>query len=834
MNRFLKFLSIVLCMAVFCSLLLTDYTVFAADGETLYDYESKWYYVLNEDGETVSLSHTWESYTDLVIPTKVANKEVTGTLDNAFMYIGSDIKSVTIPSNIEFIGANAFKRCSNIETVNIVDLEAWCNIEFENEYSNPIYFSNSFNIDGETVTSLEIPETVTSIKNYAFNYCNNLNYVTIPEGVKSIGDNSFLCCRNLLSVDMPKGVESIGWRAFQGCYNLWSINLADAVVIDDYAFCNCYKLSTVTFGEKLESIGEDAFGMCEVLEAVYFPDSLKVLGRLAFEKCYNLYLAWFNNTSKLEKMEYGAFSECYALESINIPQGITAIEDRTFENCTALTEVTFPSNVETVGAYAFYSCTELEKVSLNAGLTVIGENAFLDCWALNDVRIPNTVDSIEYRAFSGCDSLDSITIPGSVKTVGEQAFYWCRALEDVVIKDGVLTIEKEAFNYSNVLNLYIGNTVTSIGDYAFEYANIQELNIPDSVTQLGIGAFSKCNNIKTIKFGKGLSYISDYCFEDAIELYQSGSLNEDIPQTDERLVIPSNIKSIGVNAFARCTSVKSIILSDGVENVAERAFLGMESLKEIFIGKSVKELAPEFALWSIGPLTITVDEDNTSYSVENNVLFNKDKTTLVWFPDCLIKEKSYSIPFGVKEITESAFRNCLLDEIEIPDTVEKIGDKAFYGIFGIEKISIPNSVTFIGKDAFASCGNLTSISIGKGVTSLSDRIFYDGYSLEAVRLPDNIESIGEDIMVYSDSAVLYCNYGSKTAQLLSEYGLNYKFYGDSNGDKCVNTEDMINVCKVLLDAKVDNYDSIAADSNGDEKFNILDLIRLKKVLSNLS
>lgn len=834
MNKFFKILSIILCMAICCSLVLTDCKVFAADNETLYDDESKWYYVLNEDGETVSLSHTWESYVDLVIPDEIAGKKVTGALDDAFMYIGSDLITVTIPSSIEYIGANAFKRCSNIETVNIVDLEAWCNIEFVNEYSNPMYFSNGFTLNGEVITNLQIPENVTVIKNYAFNYCNQLNYVTIPEGVKSIGDNSFFSCKNLLSVDMPKGVESIGERSFQGCDKLWSINLSDVVTIGDYAFCQCYELSIVTFGEKLESIGEAAFSMCEALESVYFPDSLKVLEPLAFEKCYNLYLAYFSGTSKLERMGYYAFKECYALEEINIPQGVTAIEDRVFEQCTSLTEVTLPNGIKTIGAYSFYYCTELKSVSLNSGLTVIGENAFLDCWALNDVYIPNTVESLEYRAFSGCDSLESITIPGSVKTIGEQAFYWCRALQTVVIKDGVLTIENEAFNYTIVMNLDMGNTVTSIGDRAFEYANIVELNIPDSVTHLGVGAFSKCDNIKTIKFGRGLSYISDYCFEQATELYQSGGLNEDIPESDERLVIPSNIKSIGTNAFASCSAVKSIVLSDGVETVAKRAFMDMPSLKELHIGRAVKELAPEFALWCMGPLTINVDQENTTYSVENNVLFNKDKTTLVWFPDGIITEKTYSIPSGVKEIAPSAFRNCMLSEIKIPDTVEKIGAKAFYGIYEIEKISIPNSVTFIGEDAFASCGNLVGISIGKGVTSLSDRIFYDGYSLKTVRLPDNITSIGTDVTLYSDSAVLYCNYGSQTAETLINNNLNYSFYGDINGDKAVNTGDMVNIRKSLLGTEVEGFDSISADTNCDESFDIIDLVRLKKVLVNLS
>lgn len=829
-----KVLSLILSVVVFCSPFVLGFTVFAAENKTLYDTESKWHYVLNEDGETVSLSHTWESYVDLVIPDEIAGKKVTGALDNAFMYIGSDLKTVTIPSSIEYIGAYAFKRCSNIETVNIVDLEAWCKIEFVDEYSNPMYFSKGFTLNGEVITNLQIPETVTAIKNYAFNYCNQLNYVTIPEGVKSIGNNSFYCCRNLLSVDMPKGIESIGERSFQGCSKLWSINLLDAVTIGDYAFCQCTDMSYVNFGDKLESIGEMAFGYCETLESVALPDSLKILEPFAFEKCYNLYLASINDTSKLERIGYGAFRECYVLEEINIPLGVTSIEDTVFEQCTSLTEVTMPSGIKTIGAYSFYYCTELKSVSLNAGLTVIGENAFLDCWALNDVYIPNTVESIEFRAFSGCDSLESITIPGSVKTIGEQAFYWCRALETVVIKDGVLTIENEAFNYTTLMNLDMGSTVTSIGDYAFEYANILELNIPDSVTHLGVGAFSKCDNIKTIKFGSGLSYISDYCFEDAFELYQSGSLNDNIPESDERLVIPSNIKSIGTNAFAGCASVKNIVLSDGVEKVSERAFLGLESLKEISIGKSVKELAPEFALWSMGPLTITVDEENASYSVENNVLFNKDKTRLVWFPDCIITEKTYSIPSGVKEIATSAFRNCLLSEIKIPDTVEKIGDKAFYGIYEIERLNISDSVTELGVEAFASCANLTHIRIGKGVSRLPDRVFYDMYSLESVILPDNISAIGEDVMLYSDLATLYCNYGSKTAETLSNTTLNYGFLGDVNGDKTIDTGDMVNIRKSLLGNSIEGFDSISADANGDENFDIIDLIRLKKVLSNLS
>ena len=135
----------------------------------------------------------------------------------------SGLTSITIPNSVTFIGDGAFHDCTGLTSVNIHDLDAWCKIDFNNFYSNPLYYAQHLFIDGEETTDLVIPESVTSIGGYAFYGCTGLTNVTIPNSVTSIGEEAFYGCSGLTSVTIPNSVTSVGGKAFYNCSGLTDV-----------------------------------------------------------------------------------------------------------------------------------------------------------------------------------------------------------------------------------------------------------------------------------------------------------------------------------------------------------------------------------------------------------------------------------------------------------------------------------------------------------------------------------------------------------------------------------------------------------------------------------
>lgn len=139
------------------------------------------------------------------------------------------LTSVTFPNSITNVGGAAFSRCSGLTSVYISSLESWCNIKFENSFSNPLTYAHHLYINDTEIKDLVVPNSVTSIGSHAFAGCSGLTSVTIPNSVTSIGWNAFEGCSALTSVTIPKSVTSIESSAFSGCSALTSVTIPNSV-----------------------------------------------------------------------------------------------------------------------------------------------------------------------------------------------------------------------------------------------------------------------------------------------------------------------------------------------------------------------------------------------------------------------------------------------------------------------------------------------------------------------------------------------------------------------------------------------------------------------------
>ena len=253
----------------------------------------------------------------------------------------------------------------------------------------------------------------------------NTGDVVIPsevvdgEGVKHkvicLGTNAFSNCTELTSITIPNSVTSIVDNTFYGCRGLTSIVIPDSVTtIGNDAFAGCTRVTSITIPESVTSIGNSAFVGCSGLSSITIPESVTSIGNGAFSNCLNL----VNITlpSRMDSFGSAMFSDCYKLNNVTIPEGITNIEHSTFMNCNELKKVTLPSTLETIGASAFNGCQKLSTINIPNSVTSIGNSAFSSCWVLTSITLPDNIMNIGDSVFKYSNKLSSVTYKGTTYT----------------------------------------------------------------------------------------------------------------------------------------------------------------------------------------------------------------------------------------------------------------------------------------------------------------------------------------------------------------------------------------------------------------------------------
>ena len=611
------------------------------------------YYNLNTSDMTAEVTYyrNYESFNsqyvsgDVVIPETVNGYTVTRIGAGAFMKCW-DMTSIQIPKTVKSIGANAFDYCTykHDAKVYIDDLEAWCNIDFENLSSNPLNVqyggkSSFLYLNGVLVKDLIIPNTINKIKNYAFLDCGSIKTITIPSTVTMIGESGLKLSG--LEAVYAESIESWCGISFANYYSnpLFSAHqlyINETLVtsleiplslteIKPFAFYNCSTLVSVSLPNSLKSIGSSAFNYCSGLTSITIPNSVTSIGSSAFSGCNGLTSVTISNS--ITHIGNNAFKDCENLSKV-VANDLNAWYRITFENAlanplfyakhlydstnTEITELVIPEDISTINEYSFSSCVNISKISLNnntiasatytknanlgnrfgsglkeialgENISSLGECVFYNCQSLTSISLPNTLTSIGVLSLSCCNSLPSITIPNNIVSIGNSAFDGCNELSKVITN-----------SLSSWLKIVFGNETSNPLYYAKHLYDsngqeITELVIPENVTTINKYAFIGCDNFTKVTLNSNDVASATY------DKYSN--LGRMFGEGLKEVVVGNEVKSIGTYAFYGYGSpinIANITLGDNISSIDTQSF---NHYSKIYTKKGTKTV---LALWNAG------------------------------------------------------------------------------------------------------------------------------------------------------------------------------------------------------------------------------------------
>lgn len=636
----------------------------------------------------------------------------------------------------------------------------------------------------QSVTSCVIQEGVTNIGNYMLHEFTNLESVSMSNSVTSIGDSAFYKCP-FENIIIPDGVTYIGASAFNSCTALASVIIPDSVQsVGGRVFEGCSSLVDVTIGKGLTELSEEMFRACKNLESIIIPDNILSIGppekpmctrngewqgssgftfygcekllNITFSKnTYCIGRSAFDNTAWYNSQPYGVVYAgkvvCGVKGSLKgtltFRDDTLGIAEQAFDS-QSISNIVFSDNIKYIGNSAFSYTYGIKSVIFNDNLKVIGAHAFYDAFC-------------SYYSNEADAEFFDIVIPDSVEIIGDYAFNNCRDIKTITIGKGNTLFGYSAFSYmDNLESVIMGDGAKQfIGTHLFQGdGKLNYVRLGNGTKNIASRMFSDCYNLKSVILPDSIEQFDDYAFNDC---HLDSSTFE----------FPKNLKIIGKGAL-HGIKLTTLSLSANVESIGESAFPN----------STIK--------------TINVDSNNSHYCVVDNVLYNKDCTTLILYPgasdlseyvvpsgvltinnhafdSCNLK--SVTLPDSVKMIENSAFRFCSglsnvtfgtgletigqyafsycrnLSNVILPDSLKKIEQDAFCDCDMLTSINIPDNIESIGDEAFKNCDNLKDISIGNNVKNIGSYMFSDCDSLEAIVIPDNVESIGYGAFEYCDS-----------------------------------------------------------------------------------
>ena len=568
-----------------------------------------------------------------------------------------------------------------------------------------------------TVTNNDQEYSVTGIDKNAFSDCSGLTSVFIPSSVKTIGGGAFSGCSNLKGITIPKGVTTIGL----------------------YAFKDCTRLEWVSIGRDVTRIERDAFKGCEKVEKVFCyatPDQLN----------------W--NDHGCDDFKSDGSTKCLVRED-----ELAAFKAKWSKGYNSDINISFTDGL------GLFDDGYLKYRIIDEDENTVAINGYVGEKPVGDLEISGStskeylahmhfslfdVISIDDAAFAGCTGLTSVTISHGVKSIGENAFSGCEGLTSVDIGKDVVNIGKDAFyGCENVTEIHCNSDPAKLtwdddGCNDFKADGSTVCYVMDPKTWK-----AKFNGIVNVTFKMGADGVFEkdglfYCLSDVkLKLVKLESFADPNSPPSE-ILVPSTVEyegeefsvvAIGTAAFYECKALTTVDFAENskVTEIGSSAFYACENLSSINFPEGLKTI-----------------EDGAFYACEN-LSSIKFPASLKIIQDGAFAEcpnlESIDLPDGVVGIDKVAFMNSGLKSVNLPTSVEAIGEMVFMGCSSLKSINLPANLTVIGAGAFSECTSLSSISFPDKLTYILAGAFADCTGLTSISIPASVQVIENDVFL---------------------------------------------------------------------------------------